>query len=77
MRPLTVTVPRGQIANINASLEVPVSLVAPLARDKEAGKIRLSLDGKDLGTYPLYPTADVAEAGFFGRLADSAKMWFE
>ncbi len=72
-----LTVPRGQVANINASLEVPVSLVAPLTRDMEAGKIRLSLDGKELGTWPLYPTTEVAEAGFFGRLADSAKMWFE
>jgi D-alanyl-D-alanine carboxypeptidase (penicillin-binding protein 5/6) len=37
----------------------------------------LTLDGKELGSYPLYPLADVAEAGFFGRTIDSVKLWFE
>ncbi len=72
-----LTVPRGQIANIKTSIEVPPSLVAPLARDREVGRLRLTLDGKELGNWPLFPTADVAEAGFFGRLADSARMWVE
>jgi hypothetical protein len=37
----------------------------------------LTLDGKELGSYPVYPLADVAEAGFVGRLVDSVKLWFE
>ena len=69
--------PRGQIGNIKSAIEVPASLTAPLARNREVGRLRLSLDGKELGTWPLFPTADVAEAGFFGRLADSARMWME
>lgn len=72
-----LTVPRGQIGNIKTTLEVPPSLIAPLARDREVGRLRLSLDGKELGSWPLFPVADVAEAGFFGRLADSARMWVE
>jgi D-alanyl-D-alanine carboxypeptidase (penicillin-binding protein 5/6) len=41
------------------------------------GQLKLTLDGKELGSYPLYPLTDVAEAGFFGRLVDSVKLWFE
>jgi len=74
---LLLTVPRGQVANITTSVDVPPSLVAPLARTSEVGRIRLSLDGKELGSWPLYPAVDIAEAGLFGRLVDSAKMWFE
>lgn len=74
---ILLTIPRGQAGNIQTTLEVPSSLTAPLARDREVGRLRLSLDGKELGSYPLFPTADVAEAGFFGRLADSARMWLE
>ncbi|MEQ1580531.1 MAG: D-alanyl-D-alanine carboxypeptidase family protein [Steroidobacteraceae bacterium] len=73
----SLTVPRGQIGNIKSTIEVPAALTAPLSRDREVGRLRLSLDGKELGSWPVFPTADVAEAGFFGRLADSARMWVE
>lgn len=72
-----LTVPRGQIGNIKSTVEVPPSLTAPLSSDREVGRLRLSLDGKELGSWPLFPTADVAETGFFGRLSDSARMWLE
>jgi D-alanyl-D-alanine carboxypeptidase (penicillin-binding protein 5/6) len=74
---LLLTVPRGQVANIHTVVDVPASVVAPLNRTMEVGKIRLVLDGKDLGSWPLYPATDVPESGIFSRLIDSAKMWFE
>lgn len=74
---LLLTVPRGQVDSIQAVVDVPVSVVAPLATDTETGRIRLMLEGKELGSWPLYPVTAVEEAGFFGRLVDSAKMWFE
>jgi D-alanyl-D-alanine carboxypeptidase (penicillin-binding protein 5/6) len=74
---IVLTVPRGQAGNIMTTVDVPPSLVAPLARNREVGRLHLTLDGKELGTFPLFPVADVPEAGFFGRLADSARMWLE
>lgn len=74
---LLLTVPRGQIANIQTTVDAPPSVVAPLDPATEAGRVRLVLEGKELGSWPLYPVTAVGEAGFFGRLSDSAKMWFE
>lgn len=72
-----LTLQRGRAEAVQASVELPASLVAPLKRDTAVGKLKLTLDGKELGNYPLYPTTEVAEAGFFGRMVDSVKLWFE
>ncbi|MGE0114004.1 MAG: D-alanyl-D-alanine carboxypeptidase family protein [Steroidobacteraceae bacterium] len=72
-----LTLQRGRAADVQASVELPAALVAPLKRDTAVGKLKLTLAGKELGSYPLYPQADVTEAGFFGRMIDSIRLWFE
>jgi D-alanyl-D-alanine carboxypeptidase (penicillin-binding protein 5/6) len=72
-----LTLQRGRAADVKASIELPASLVAPLKHDTAIGQLKLTLDGKELGSYPLYPLADVGEAGLFGRIIDSVKLWFE
>ncbi len=72
-----LTLQRGRAENVQASVELPAALVAPLKKDKAVGNLKLTLDGKELGSYPLYPVADVVETGFFGRMIDSVKLWFE
>lgn len=74
---IQLTLQRGSAEQIQAHVELPASLVAPLKRDTEVGRLKLTQDGKELGSYPLYPLANVAEAGFFGRMTDSVKLWFE
>ncbi len=72
-----LTLQRGRDKAMQASVELPSVLVAPLKKDTAIGTLKLSLDGKELGSYPLYPLADVEEAGLFGRMIDSVKLWFE
>ena len=74
---IQVTTQRGRGDAVQASIELPTALVAPLKYDTAVGKLKLTLDGKEVGSYPLYPLQDVAEAGFFGRTVDSIKLWFE
>ncbi|MGC3982493.1 MAG: D-alanyl-D-alanine carboxypeptidase family protein [Steroidobacteraceae bacterium] len=74
---IQLTMQRGRGDAVQASVELPAALVAPLKRDTPVGKLKLTLDGKELGSYPLYPLAEVGEAGFFGRTIDSVKLWFE
>jgi D-alanyl-D-alanine carboxypeptidase/D-alanyl-D-alanine carboxypeptidase (penicillin-binding protein 5/6) len=40
------------------------------------GTLRLTLDGKPLGSYPLVALHDVAVAGIFGRGWDSIRLFF-
>jgi serine-type D-Ala-D-Ala carboxypeptidase (penicillin-binding protein 5/6) len=72
-----LTLQRGRADAIQAHVELPATLVAPLQRGTAIGQLKLTLDGKELGSYPLYPLADVEQAGFFGRTVDSIKLWFE
>jgi serine-type D-Ala-D-Ala carboxypeptidase (penicillin-binding protein 5/6) len=67
--------PRGQESSLSAAADVPDPLLAPLARDNEVGKLRVTLGDKTLGTYALHPVEDVGEAGFFSRMIDDVKLW--
>jgi D-alanyl-D-alanine carboxypeptidase (penicillin-binding protein 5/6) len=69
------TIPRGQENLLSAAADVPDPLFAPLSTGKPAGQLRITLGDKVLGTYPLHPTQEVPEAGFFGRMADEVKLW--
>lgn len=73
---IVLTIPRGRAAEIKADVAIPKYLVAPLAHNVSIGKLTLSLDGKAIGTYDVYPAHDVAQAGIIGRTVDSIKMLF-
>ncbi len=75
-RDLYVTSQRGHVSSVKADFELPETLVAPLARNKAIGKAKVVVDGQTVATYDLYPTADVPEAGFFGRAWDSLRLMF-
>jgi serine-type D-Ala-D-Ala carboxypeptidase (penicillin-binding protein 5/6) len=68
-------VPRGQDSSLAAAADLPEPLFAPLARDTEVGKLRVTLGDKTIGTYALHPIEDVSEAGFFSRMVDDVKLW--
>ncbi len=71
------TIPRGQENTLAVAADVPNPLFAPLARDKPLGKLHIKRGEQSIGTYDLYPLNDIAEAGFFSRLADDVKSWFD
>jgi D-alanyl-D-alanine carboxypeptidase (penicillin-binding protein 5/6) len=77
MQDIYTTVPRGQENLLGAAADVPDPLFAPLSPAKAAGQLRVTLGDKVIGTYPLHPTKDVPEAGFFGRLTDDVKLWMK
>jgi serine-type D-Ala-D-Ala carboxypeptidase (penicillin-binding protein 5/6) len=71
------TLPRGQENLLGAAADVPDPLFAPLSPGEAAGQLRITLGDTVIGTYPLHPTQEVPEAGFFGRLADDVKLWMK
>jgi D-alanyl-D-alanine carboxypeptidase (penicillin-binding protein 5/6) len=75
-RDLWVTGQRGHVGSVKANFQLPQTVVAPLAANKAIGKAEVVVDGKPVATYDLYPAANVAEAGFFGRSWDSLKLMF-
>ncbi len=76
-RDFVMSLPKETAQKIQVTLESRQPLVAPLQKGQEVGTLRLSLDGKPLGEYPVAALQDVPLAGFFGRLWDAIVMWFK
>jgi D-alanyl-D-alanine carboxypeptidase (penicillin-binding protein 5/6) len=48
-----LTLQRGRADAVQAHVELPAALVAPLKRGTAVGQLKLTLDGKELGSFPL------------------------
>ncbi|WP_144631466.1 D-alanyl-D-alanine carboxypeptidase family protein [Bordetella genomosp. 13] len=75
--PVWLAVPRGKGAEIKPVAQRTDPLVAPIAKGQQVGTVQLTLDGKTLRTEPLVAQEDVERAGFFGRMGDMVKRWFQ
>jgi D-alanyl-D-alanine carboxypeptidase (penicillin-binding protein 5/6) len=73
---LVVAVPTGWSARLKAEFVPPKTLLAPLTQGLVLGTMKVSLDGKPYGEYPVLALEGVEEAGFFGRMVDSVRLWF-
>jgi len=69
-------VPAGSAVRVKAEVITRQPIVAPVRRGQRMGALRLMLDGKPVGDYPLVALHDVAVAGFFGRGWDSIRLFF-
>ncbi|ANQ83272.1 D-alanyl-D-alanine carboxypeptidase [Azoarcus olearius] len=72
-----ISLPKGQADKITATLESRQPVLAPLQKGQEIGTLKLSLDGRPLGEYPVVALQDVPVAGFFGRLWDALVLWIK
>ena len=72
---LVLTVPKGQADKIKGDLVTRAPLVAPIATGQRVGSLRVSLDGKSVGEYPVYALESIPEAGFLARAWDTLRLW--
>ncbi len=74
---LWVTVPRGRYESLVPSITLPGRLEAPLTGGDSLGILKLSLDGEEIARAPLIVLDTVERGGFFKRMGDSVRLWFE
>ena len=74
--PLLVSTPRGKYERLKPTMDVPQTLVAPIAKGQRIGTVKVSLDGKVVAERPLVALEAVEEAGFFKRLWHEFLMWW-
>lgn len=74
---LFVTVPKGFADKLRAELLAQSPLVAPVAAGQRVGVLRVALEGRILGEYPLVARESVAQAGLFGRAWDTLRLWLK
>ena len=74
---LLVVIPKGEAEKLKAELASQQPLVAPVAQGQRVGTLRVTLDGKPLGEYPLLALEAVPEAGIFRRGWDTLRLWLK
>lgn len=76
-QPLLVTTARGKYDRLKATMDLPKSLVAPIAKGQKIGTVKVTLDGKLVAQAPLVAVSAVEEGGFFKRLWHELLMWWQ
>lgn len=74
---LYVTTPRGKRNKIKAHMSVDPTIVAPIIKGNEYGRVAVKLGEDVIAERPLIALEDVAEGGFWRRLVDNIKLLFQ
>lgn len=74
-----LSLPKGLAGSdrLKAEVHSRQPLIAPVKQGDPVATLRLTLDGKPYGEYPLVALADVPVAGLVGRAWDAVKLWFQ
>jgi len=72
-----VTLPKGQAQQLKLTLEAVEPLLAPITRGQRVGIVKVTLDAKPVGEYPLVALAEVPLASLWGRAWDTVRLWFK
>ena len=73
---LTITLPRGRYDDLEAVLDLPRNLEAPIDAGARVGTVRVTLDDDVLAAVPLLAQRAVPEANVFARMGDSIYLFF-
>ncbi|WP_303787179.1 D-alanyl-D-alanine carboxypeptidase family protein [Azovibrio restrictus] len=71
-----VSVPKGYGDKLQAELVSTQPLVAPVRQGQVIGTLKLSLEGRPYGEYPVQALEDVPLGSWLARLIDTIRLWF-
>ncbi len=71
-----LAVPKGMAPRVKAELLSRQPIVAPIGVGQVVGTLKVSVDDKPFGDYPVVALEAVPVAGIFGRMIDSVRLWF-
>jgi len=74
LKPFYVTVPRGSSNRLQAQVFSKQPMLAPIAKGQQVGTLRLFLDGKVIGDYPIVALTEVGVSGLIRRSWDSLML---
>lgn len=72
-----VSLPQGMANKVSVQLESVQPLIAPVAANTRVATMKLNVDGKPWGEYPVVALTEVPVAGMLGRTWDSIRMFFQ
>jgi len=74
---LYITTPRGKRNKIQAHMNVDSTIVAPITKGQEYGKVEVKLGEEIIAQQPLVALEDVGEGSFWRRTIDNVKLLFK
>ena len=74
---LFLTIPKGKLAQLKATMETRQPILAPVSGGQPLGVLKLALDGKPYAEFPLVALEDAPLANVFSRGWDSIRLLFE
>lgn len=75
VKPVYLTLPQGEYANMKANLRVPKPLEAPLKAHQVVGAVDFSLNGKVVHSVPLVTMQAVEASNIFSRMIDQIRLY--
>lgn len=76
-RDLFVTIPRGRYNQLDASMDVLSSVIAPVEAGAALGKVRVMLGDEPMAEAPLVALEAVPQGNLWQRTRDHILMWFD
>jgi len=74
---LYITTPRGKRNKIKAHMNVDATIVAPIEKGQEYGKVEVKLGEEVIAERPLVALEDVPEGGIWTRTVDNIRLLFQ
>jgi D-alanyl-D-alanine carboxypeptidase (penicillin-binding protein 5/6) len=71
-----IAVPKGFSSRLKTQLLSQQPLIAPVAAGQVIGTLKVLLDDKPYGDYPVVAVEAMPIAGVFGRMIDTVRLWF-
>lgn len=73
---MVIAVPKGYADKVKAEFLPQERIIAPVQAGQTIGTLKVTVDGKIYGEYPVPALENVELAGIFGRIIDTIKLWF-
>ena len=74
---LYITVRRGSYDDLESQLDIPATILAPVATGQPVADLSISLGGEEVLRTPLRALEDNPSGSFWQRTRDSVSLWFE
>ena len=74
---LYVTIPRGSFDDVESTLNMPATLIAPVAVGQPLAELQVSLNGEQLVNAPLRALEENPDGSLWQRTRDGVVLWFE
>ncbi|MFZ2974292.1 MAG: D-alanyl-D-alanine carboxypeptidase family protein [Ferribacterium limneticum] len=73
---LSIAVPKGYADKVKSDFVAEPRLIAPIEAGQKLGVLKVSIDGKVYGEYPVVALENVPLGNIFIRILDTIRLWF-